>query len=39
MQPLTTEQIRSLIAKGKLRDSIFKALGVFCLALALSCAL
>jgi len=35
MQPLTTEQIRSLIAKGKLRDSIFKALGVFCLALAL----
>jgi len=35
MQPLTTEQIRSLIAKGKLRDAIFKGLGIFCLALAL----
>lgn len=35
MQPLTTEQIRSLIAKGKLRDAIFKGLGIFCLAVAL----
>ena len=37
MQPtsLTTEQIRALIAKGKLKDAIFKAMGIFCLALAL----
>jgi len=35
MQPLTTEQIRAVIARGKLRDTIFKALGIFCLALAL----
>jgi phosphate transport system permease protein len=32
---LTTEQIRSLIAKGKLKDAIFKVLGIFCLAVAL----
>ena len=32
---LTTEQIRALIAKGKLKDSIFKAMGIACLALAL----
>ncbi|MCB4360664.1 phosphate ABC transporter permease PstA [Quatrionicoccus australiensis] len=35
MQALTTEQIRALIAKGKLRDAIFKGLGIFCLAVAL----
>ena len=37
MQPasLTTEQIRALIAKGKLKDAIFKAMGVFCLTVAL----
>jgi len=32
---LTTEQIRALIARGKLKDVIFKALGIACLALAL----
>ena len=32
---LTTEQIRTLIAKGKLKDAIFKVLGIFCLAVAL----
>ncbi len=32
---LTTEQIRALIAKGKLKDAIFKVLGIFCLAVAL----
>ena len=32
MQPLTTEQIRAIIARGKLKDTIFKALGLFCLA-------
>jgi phosphate transport system permease protein len=35
MKPLTTEEIRAVIAKGKLRDNLFKATGVFCLALAL----
>jgi phosphate transport system permease protein len=35
MQPLTTDQIRRLIARGKLKDAIFKALGIFCLAVAL----
>jgi phosphate transport system permease protein len=37
MQPtsLTTEQIRALIAKGKMKDAIFKGMGVFCLAVAL----
>lgn len=35
MQPLTTEQIRAVIARGKLKDTIFKGLGLFCLALAL----
>ena len=35
MQALTTEQIRAVIARGKLRDTLFKALGIFCLALAL----
>ncbi len=32
---LTTEQIRALIAKGKLKDAVFKAVGIFCLAIAL----
>jgi len=32
---LTTEQIRALIARGKLKDAIFKGLGIFCLAVAL----
>lgn len=32
---LTTEQIRALIAKGKLKDAIFKTMGIFCLAVAL----
>lgn len=35
MQPLTTDEIRALIAKGKLKDAIFKGLGIFCLAAAL----
>ncbi len=35
MKPLTTEEIRAVIAKGKFRDNLFKATGVFCLALAL----
>jgi phosphate transport system permease protein len=35
MKPLTTEQIRAVIAKGKFRDNLFKAIGVFCLAFAL----
>ncbi len=35
MKPLTTEQIRAVIAKGKFRDNLFKATGVFCLSLAL----
>ncbi len=35
MKPLTTEEIRAVIAAGKLRDNLFKATGVFCLALAL----
>ncbi len=35
MKPLTTEEIRSVIARGKLKDNLFKATGVFCLALAL----
>lgn len=35
MKPLTTEQIRSVIRRGELHDNIFKATGIFCLALAL----
>ena len=35
MKPLTTEEIRVVIAKGKFRDNLFKAIGVFCLAFAL----
>ena len=32
---LTTEQVRALIAKGKLKDTIFQAMGILCLALGL----
>ena len=35
MQPLTNEQIRAVIARGKLKDAIFKGVGLFCLAIAL----
>ena len=28
MQALTTEQIRALIARGKMKDTIFQALGI-----------
>jgi phosphate transport system permease protein len=35
MKPLTTEQIRAVIARGKTNDLIFKSVGIFCLALAL----
>ena len=35
MQPLTTDEIRIVIAKGKFRDNLFKAVGIFCLAFAL----
>ena len=35
MKPLTTEEIRAVIAKGKFRDNLFKAVGIFCLAFAL----
>ncbi|MBK7415346.1 MAG: phosphate ABC transporter permease PstA [Dechloromonas sp.] len=35
MKPLTTEQIRAVIARGKLKDNIFKVMGIFCLSLAL----
>ncbi len=35
MKPLTTEEIRAVIAKGKFYDNLFKAVGVFCLAFAL----
>ncbi len=35
MQPLTNEQVRALIARGKLKDAIFQALGIFCLAIGL----
>jgi phosphate transport system permease protein len=35
MKALTTEQIRSVIARGKLKDSIFQAVGIFCLAVGL----
>ena len=35
MQPLTNEQIRAVIARGKLKDTVFKALGRFCLSIAL----
>ncbi len=32
---LTTEEIRALIAKGKMKDTIFKAVGLLCLAIGL----
>ncbi|MBK8524437.1 MAG: phosphate ABC transporter permease PstA [Betaproteobacteria bacterium] len=35
MKALTTEQIRSVIARGKLKDSIFQAVGIFCLVVGL----
>ena len=35
MKPLTTEEIRAVIAKGKFYDNLFKAIGIFCLAFAL----
>ena len=35
MQALTTEQIRALIARGKMKDTIFQAVGILCLALGL----
>ena len=35
MQALTTEQIRALIARGKMKDTIFQAIGILCLALGL----
>ena len=35
MKPLTSEEIRAVIAAGKLKDNLFKATGIFCLALAL----
>jgi phosphate transport system permease protein len=35
MQALTTEEIRALIARGKLKDTIFQSLGIFCLAVGL----
>ena len=35
MQALTTEQVRALIAKGKLKDTLFQAAGILCLAIGL----
>jgi phosphate transport system permease protein len=35
MQTLTTEQIRKLIARGKMKDTVFQALGILCLGIAL----
>ena len=35
MQPLTNEQVRALIKRGKLKDSLFQALGILCLAIGL----
>src|SRR5690554_131585 len=35
MNPMTSEQIRALIARGKLKDTVFQALGILCLALGL----
>ena len=32
---LTTEQVRALIARGKLRDTLFQALGIFFLGVGL----
>jgi phosphate transport system permease protein len=35
MQTLTPEQIRALIARGKLKDTLFQATGILCLAIGL----
>ena len=35
MQPMTTEQIRALIARGKLKDTLFQALGILFLAIGM----
>ena len=35
MQPMTTEQIRALIARGKLKDTLFQAIGILCLGIGL----
>lgn len=35
MQTLTTEQIRTLIARGKMKDTLFQAIGILCLGVAL----
>lgn len=35
MQTMTTEQIRALIARGKLKDALFQAVGIICLAIGL----
>ena len=35
MQTMTTEQIRTLIARGKLKDALFQAVGIICLAIGL----
>jgi phosphate transport system permease protein len=35
MRPLTTEQIRSVIARGKAKDAIFQAIGILCLGIGL----
>jgi phosphate transport system permease protein len=35
MKALTTEQIRAVIARGKMKDSIFQAVGIICLGLGL----
>ena len=34
-QPMTTERVRALIAKGKLKDTLFQAAGIIFLALGL----
>ena len=34
MKPLTTEEIRAVISKGKFYDNLFKVIGIFCLAFA-----
>ena len=35
MKPLTPEQIRAVIARGKLKDAIFQAVGIICLGIGL----
>ena len=36
MKPLTPEQIRAVIARGKLKDAIFQAVGIICLGIGLA---